>query len=512
MNPKHLSFLIAALLLPACTVGPNYVRPEAPVPVAFKETAGWKIAQPADGTLQESWWQLFNDQQLSALAEQVAVSNQSLAAAQARLIQARSLVQQQRAGYLPTVGVSASVTRSQRGVAASTVNGSGGSVVTTGARTQNSTAYSLPVDLAWEADLWGRVRRSVESASDIAQATTADLAALRLAAQAELAQDYFLLRVQDAQKELLDATVASLQKAYDLTLNRYQSGVAARSDVLQAETQLKGTLAQAIDLGVQRAQLEHAIALLLGQPASSFTLPPRPYTPIFRPVPTGLPSQLLERRPDIAAAERRMAAANAQIGVAQAAYYPRVTLSVQAGLQAASLADWFTWPSRFWALGPAISQTLFDGGLRRAQTEQARAAYQETVANYRQTVLTGFQEVEDNLAALRILESESRVQDEAVRASSQTLAVALNQYRAGVVSYLNVTVAQDSELSNRRTAVTILGRRLSATVQLIKALGGGWEAASLAADVDGATRAAAAQPAPAPADRTATDPVGLKRP
>jgi NodT family efflux transporter outer membrane factor (OMF) lipoprotein len=476
-NPHFTTAFVAlaCLLLAACTVGPNYVRPEAPVPEAFKELPGWKIAQPSDARVGQAWWRLFNDPQLSALEEQVVISNQNVLAAEAQLRQARALVQVARAGYYPTVSVGASVTRSQRGVSSSSnsITGAGGSGVS------NSTAYSLPFDLSWEADVWGRIRRSVEANRDAAQASEADLAAALLSAQAELAQDYFLLRVQDVQKELLDATVASYQKAYDLTRNRYQSGVAAKADLLQAETQLQTTRAQAIDLGVQRAQLEHAIALLVGKPASSFTLPAAPFTAVFPQIPAALPSQLLERRPDIASVERRMAAANAQIGVAQAAYYPNISISASAGFQALSLADWFTWPSRFWALGPAISQTLFDGGLRRAQTEQARAAYDQTVANYRQTVLTGFMEVEDNLAALRILESEARVQEDAVRSSLQTLEVVTNQYRAGIISYINVTVAQNTELANRRTAVGILGRRLTASLLLIKALGGGWDASAL---------------------------------
>ena len=404
------NILTAATLvaLAACTVGPNYVRPTAPVPAAFKESEGWKIAQPSDGRIGEEWWQLFNDPQLSALEAEVVISNQNVKVAEAQVRQAKALVQAARAGYYPTVTAGASVSRSQRGASTGTLAGTGSSV-------QNSTDYSLPFDLSWEADVWGRIRRTVEASRDSVQASEADLAAARLSAQAELAQDYFLLRVQDAQKDLLDATVASFQKALELTRNRYASGVAAKADLLQAETQLKTAKAQAIDLGVQRAQLEHAIALLIGKPASTFSLPPVPFAALFPPIPAGLPSQLLERRPDISSAERHMAAANAQIGVAKAAYYPSISLSASAGLQAASLANWFTWPSRFWALGPAISQTLFDGGLRRAQTEQARAAYDGTVASYRQTVLTGFQEVEDNLAALRILEAEAQAQDDAVQ-------------------------------------------------------------------------------------------------
>ena len=485
--------ILAALALPAlaaCTVGPNYVRPQAPVPAAFKESEGWKVAQPADGKLGQDWWRLFNDPQLSALEERVVISNQNVLAAEAQVRQARALVQAARAGYYPTATVGASVTRSQRGVSSSNVTGTGTTGTGGGSGVINSTDYSLPFDLSWEADVWGRIRRSVEASSDNAQASEADLAAAQLSAQSDLAQDYFLLRSQDAQKDLMDATVAAFQKALDLTRNRYASGVAAQADVLQAETQLKTAKAQAIDLGVLRAQLEHAIALLIGQPASSFSLPPVPFAAVFPPIPAGLPSQLLERRPDIASAERHMAAANAQIGVAKAAYYPNISLSASAGLQAASFANWFTWPSRFWALGPAISQTLFDGGLRRAQTEQARAAYDQTVATYRQTVLTGFQEVEDNLAALRILEAEARAQEDAVQSSKKSLAVTLNQYQSGIVSYINVTVAQSTDFANQRTAVGILGRRLTSSVLLIKALGGGWDAGSLG----GGQAASKAQP------------------
>jgi NodT family efflux transporter outer membrane factor (OMF) lipoprotein len=464
----------ALLAISACTVGPNYVRPSAPVSAAFKEVAGWKIAQPGEGRIGEAWWQLFNDPQLSSLEEEVVVSNQNVIAAEAQVRQAKALVQAARAGYYPTVSTAPSITRSRTS-----------SNLTTGTST-SSTDYSLPFDLSWEADIWGKIRRSIEASRDSAQASEADLAAARLSAQAELAQDYFLLRIQDAQKELLNATVASFQKALDLTQNRYAGGVAARADVLQAETQLKTARAQAIDLGVQRAQLEHAIALLIGKPASTFSLPTAPLAAVFPVIPAGLPSQLLERMPDIASAERRMAAANAQIGVAKAAYYPSISLSASAGLQALSLANWFTWPSRFWALGPAVSETLFDGGLRHAQTEQVRAAYDATVATYRQTVLTGFQEVEDNLAALRILQAEAQAQDDAVKAANESLTVSLNQYRAGIISYINVTVAQSTALANQRTAVGILGQRLTASVLLIKAVGGGWDAASLAENSAGA--------------------------
>ena len=477
---NHILTLAALAALTACTVGPDYVRPTpivtAPMPAAFKESAGWKLAQPSDAKIGRAWWQPFNDPLLSSLEEQVVVSNQNVLAAEAQFRQAKALVQATRAGYYPTVTAGPSVTRSQR-------SGNLGSGATGSASAAPAVSdYSLPVDLSWEADVWGRIRRSVEASRDNAQASQADLAAAQLSAQAELAQDYFLLRSQDAQKKLLDDTVESYQKALELTRNRYAGGIAAKSDLLQAETQLKTAKAQAIDLGVQRAQLEHAIALLIGKPASSFAIAAVPLVGVFPAIPAGLPSQLLERRPDIASAERHMAAANAQIGVAQAAYYPNLSLSASAGLEAVTLANWFSWPSRFWAVGTALSQTVFDGGLRRAQTEQARAAYDATVANYRQTVLTGFQEVEDNLAALRILEAEAKAQEDAVVASRETLAVTLNQYRAGIVSYLNVIVSQTTALSNERVAVGILARRQSACVLLIKALGGGWDASDLGAE------------------------------
>jgi NodT family efflux transporter outer membrane factor (OMF) lipoprotein len=334
-------------------------------------------------------------------------------------------------------------------------------------------------NVSWELDLWGRVRRTVEASRATAQASAADLEALRLSIKAALAQDYFQLRSFDAQKQLLDTMVANFRKFLEVTENRYASGVASRADVLQAQTQLKTTEAQAIDIGVQRAQLEHAIAALIGKPAAEFSLLVAPLDTVPPALPVGVPSALLERRPDIAGAERRMAAANAQIGVAEAAYYPTVTLSGVAGFESSDFAKWLNWPSRFWSFGAAISETLFDGGLRGALTDQARAAYDADVAAYRQTVLTGFQEVEDNLAALRILEEEARVQEEAVQAARQSVAVTTNQYRAGTVSALDVVVTQTAALTNERTAIGIAGSRMTASVLLVKALGGGWQASAL---------------------------------
>ncbi len=454
----------AFTLLSACSVGPDYVRPTAVTPPVFKEMSSWKVAQPKDDTIRGSWWEIFNDPQLNALEEQVAVSNQSVAAAEAQFRQARALVQAARAGYFPTVTTGASVARSNSPVRGGGISGTSNTV----------SEFLLPVDLSWELDIWGRVRRAVEASRASSEASAADLEAIRLSIQTTLAQDYFQLRALDAQKQLLDETVSSFRKSLELTKNRYTSGVVSRSDVLQAETQLKTTEAQSMDTGVQRAQLEHAIALLVGKPAADFSIVAATLEAVPPAIPVGLPSELLERRPDIAAAERRIVAANAQIGVAKAAYFPTVSLSGSAGFVNPDLANWLSWPNRFWSVGAAISETVFDGWLRGALTEQARAAYDATVANYRQTVLSGFQEVEDNLAALRILEGEALVQDEAVKAAEQSVTITTNQYKAGTVSYLDVIVTQTAALVSKRTAVDILGRRMTASVLLIKALGGGW--------------------------------------
>jgi len=467
-----ITIAVMLLLLSACTVGPDYVKPTTEAPAAYKELEGWKVGRPADELIKGPWWEIFGDPKLNALEEQVDISNQNVATAEAQFRQARALVEVARSGYYPTVTAGASVTRSRLPAGVGSSASSGGT----------SPAYQLTGDASWEPDLWGKVRRTVEAGEASAQASAADLEAIRLSSRAALAQDYFQLRALDAQKELLDKTVIAFQKTLELTKYRYASGVASQADVLQAETQLKATTAQAIDVGVQRSQLEHAIAVLVGKPASVFSIPFSPLSDTVLPaIPVGVPSELLERRPDISAAERLVAAANAQIGVAVSAYYPTITLSASAGLEASHLSKWLAWPSRFWSVGAAIAETIFEGGLRKAQTEQARAAYDATVASYRQTVLSAFQDVEDNLAALRILEEEARVQDDAVKASQQSLMVTLNQYKSGIVSYLNVLVAQTAELSNQETAINILGRRMTSEVLLIKALGGGWDASSLRA-------------------------------
>ena len=461
---------VALMLLASCTVGPDYVKPTAKAPAAYKELGGWKKAEPKDEAIKGAWWEIFKDPRLNSLEEQVNISNQNVAAAEAQYRQASALVQSARSGYFPTVTAGGSFVRARR-----SANVSGG----TFAGADTTSDFLLPLHASWEADIWGKVRRSVESARAGQEASAADLEAVRLSVHAELAQDYFQLSALDTEKKLLEETVFALQKSLELTKNRYVSGVASRADVLQAETQLKSTQAQAVDIGVQRSQLEHAIALLIGKPASVFSLPSVGLTTELPAIPVGLPSELLERRPDIASAERRVASANALIGVAEAAFYPSLTLSGSAGFEASSLSKWLSWPSRFWSVGAAVAETVFEGGLRRSLTDQARAVYDANVASYRQTVLTGFQEVEDNLAALRILEEEAGIQDEAVKAAQQSLTVTTNQYRAGTVSYLDVIVAQTIALTNERTAIGIRGRRMTAGVQLIKALGGGWDSSLL---------------------------------
>jgi NodT family efflux transporter outer membrane factor (OMF) lipoprotein len=465
-----VSICIAGVLTACSLVGPNFSRPKAPVPSAYKEMEGWKQAEPRDHELRGKWWELYGDATLNSLEEQVSVSNQTLAQAEARYRQARALVAQARAAYFPVVDVSASTTRSRS---------SGASGTSGASRSSTTTRHELGVDASWEPDLWGQVRRSVEANVASAQASAAEIESVRLSLQAELAQNYFLLRTVEAQQQLFEETVKAFEASLKLTQNRYNSGVVARADVVQAETQLRTTQAQALEVGVQRAQLEHAIAVLIGKPPAEFSLPRGTIVAAPPPIPVGLPSELLERRPDIASAERRVKAANAQIGVAQAAYFPSLSLTASGGLQSSALSRLISAPARFWSLGAVLAQTVFDAGLRRARTEQAVAAYDETVANYRQTVLTGFQEVEDNLAALRILEQQAIAQAEALALARQSLEITLNQYKSGTVSYLNVLTAQTTAFAAERTAVDVRNRRLAASVLLIRALGGGWNPATL---------------------------------
>ena len=460
-----------SLLLSGCAVGPNYQKPSAPVPAAYKEPPPpespaaapemWKPAEPRDDAHRGKWWEVFGDTELDALEEQVTVSNQTIAQAEAQFRGARAAVRGSRADFFPTVTGTAAATRSQAGTSAP------------------ANRYSLSGDFSYELDVWGRVRRSVESSVALAQASAADLEAVRLAMHAELALDYFALRGLDTEKDLLDTNVVAYEKALQMTMNRYNQGVVSGVDVAQAQTLLETTRAQATDLSLSRARLEHAIAVLVGKPPVDFSITPAPGLGAPPAIPPGVPSELLERRPDIAASERRVASANAQIGIAIAAYFPKLLLGASGGYDGPTLADWFTLPSRFWSIGPSLVATLLDGGRRRAVTEQARASHEAVVAVYRLEVLTAFQDVEDNLAALRILAEEVSQQAAAVAAAEKSLTIARNRYLAGTTTYLEVVTAQAVALSNQRTAVQIQVRRLTAAVDLIRALGGGWRASDL---------------------------------
>lgn len=462
---------VTVLQFSGCTVGPNYHTPVTETPQAYKELGNWKPAQPNDQNLGGTWWTIFQDSQLDALEAQVNVSNQNLMAAEAQYRQARAALRYARADYYPTVTAGPSATRTRtsanRPPPSSTFNGI----------TEND--FVLPFNVSYQVDVWGRVRRIVESNRDLEQASAADLATVNLSMHADLAIDYFQARSLDAQGQLLNSTVKQYEQALELTLNRFHGGVASEVEVEQAKTQLETVRAQAIDVGVLRAQFEHAVAILIGKPPAEFTLPPLPLTTPPPHIPLSVPSELLERRPDIAAAERRVAAANAQIGVAKSAYYPQINLGASGGFESASITTLLQGPSGLWAFGLSSVVTVFDVGRRRALTDEARAAYDFQVAAYRQSVLNGFQQVEDNLAAVRILEHEAKVQDEAVQAAQRSLNLSITRYKGGVTSYLEVTIAQSAALSDQVTAVNILGRRMANTVLLIQALGGGWDRSSL---------------------------------
>ena len=497
--PSHFQILavslIGLILFKGCDKAPKYAKPTVSTPPAykeitpenFKETDNWKFARPKDDVIRGKWWEMFNDSQLNALEEQVNISNQNIALADANFRAARAVVKQSRSQYFPTVTTSPSITYSQQSAATSQSNFAGG---------RRFTLYSLPFDASWEPDLWGRIRNTVRVSASEAQATAADLVNVRLSVEAELAFDYYQLRATDSQKALLDSTVVAFQEQLDLTRVRFQTGIASDEDVALAETQLKTTQAQATDVGILRAQLEHAIAMLTGQPASTFSLPFASMNAEPPPIPIGVPSQLLERRPDIAAAERRVAEANAEIGVTKAAFFPTLTLSGAAGFESTSIASWFTWPARFFSVGPTLAQTLFDKGRRAAVTEQARAEYDGTVANYRLSVLTAFQEVEDSLAMLRILSVELEQQNAAVASSQRTLSLATERYKSGIDSYLNVITAQTTLLTNQRTAVDLQMQQMTASVQLIKALGGGWNASQLPTPKELNTKTPTPKPSP----------------
>jgi NodT family efflux transporter outer membrane factor (OMF) lipoprotein len=479
---RHLVFVTVSsvIFLSGCMVGPKYVKPTVPVapgfkeapPESFKESDGWKPAQPGDQTLRGKWWETFNDPQLNALEEELTVSNQNLKVAESRFRQARSMVRFNRSAEFPTISTSPSIVNKRESAnqpyfPASLVNNGTG-------------AFTLPFDLSYEVDLWGRVRRTVSASREEAQASAADLQTANLSLHSELAVDYFELRSADAQKQLLDETVKAYTYALQLTQNRFVGGASPKSDVAQAQTQLDGARVQDTDVTVMRAQYEHAIATLIGKPPAEFSIPFAPQTPLQLPViPVGLPASLLERRPDIAAGERRVAEANDQIGIARTAFYPSLILGASGGFTGTSIANWFNWPSRMWAVGGQMSQTIFDAGRRRAVSESATANYDGTVASYRQTTLTAFQEVEDNLAALRILETEAQQQQQTTASASESLQLFTNRYEGGVDNYLQVITAQTVLLTNQRNDIDIMRRRIDASVLLVKAIGGGWDTTQL---------------------------------
>jgi NodT family efflux transporter outer membrane factor (OMF) lipoprotein len=468
--PVSLILVAVLALLAGCTVGPKYNKPPVDTPPAFKESEGWKVAQPSDGALKGKWWEMFNDAELNSLEEKVSISNQNVASSTAAYFAARDEVKEARSQLFPTVTVSPSIGNARQPLPANSTSTNQSAI---------QSSFSLPFDATWQPDFWGKVRNTINAAAYGAQVSAADLENVRLAAQSQLAVDYFQLRGQDSLTKLLDSTVIAYRESLNLTKALYETGIDSDESVAQAETQLEATEALDTNLGIMRAQLEHAIALLIGQPASTFSIPVAPLSTAPPPIPLGLPSDLLERRPDVAASERSMAQANSQIGIATAAFYPTVTLSGSVGLSSSSFTSWFTWPSRFWSVGAGLSETLFDAGLRKATVDQFRSQYDETVANYRQTVLTAFQQVEDNLAALRILSVEVTQQDTAVASAQRNLTLATDRYRLGIDPYLNVITAQTSLLSNQQTATSLRTQQITASVQLVQALGGGWNASQL---------------------------------
>jgi NodT family efflux transporter outer membrane factor (OMF) lipoprotein len=476
--PSLLSMV--TIFVAGCMVGPKYVKPNTSLapefkeqpPESFKESDGWKPAQPGDRGLRGKWWEIFGDSQLNALEEELTISNQDLKVAEARLRQARATIRFNRSQEFPTISTSPSIVNERD---------SANQPYFTQALVNNGVgAFTLPIDLSYEIDLWGRVRRTVSASKEEAQATAADLQTANLSLHAELAVDYFELRSADVQEQLLDDTVKAYTDALQLTQNRFDGGAAPKSDVAQAKTQLDGARVQETDITVTRAQFEHAIATLIGKPPAEFSITPAPKTALQLPViPVGLPASLLERRPDIAAGERRVAEANDQIGIARAAFFPSLVLGASGGFTGTSITNWFNWPSRMWAVGPQMSQTIFDAGRRRAVSEGAIANYDGTVASYRQTTLTAFQEVEDNLAALRILGNETQQQRESTTSAQESLQLFTNRYEGGVDNYLQVITAQTVLLTNQRNDIDIQRRRMDASVLLVKAVGGGWDVSQL---------------------------------
>lgn len=467
--------LFVAVMLSGCTVGPKYHKPAAPIPATYKENPAnfpeqqvWKVADSQEAMLRGKWWEIFNEAELSALEDQLDASNQTIAQAYQNYMAARALVQQARAQFFPTVGTTPSVSHSRSGVSGAS---NGGGAFNAGI----TTLYTLPGDVSWEPDLWGRVRNTVNQQRYAAQVSAADLANVRLSQQSSLAQLFFEVRGQDALQKLFEDTVAADQKTVDYAQAQYDTGVGDKISLVEAQTALQSAEAAAINVGLSRAQFEHAIAVLIGKTPAEFSLAPRIPTAIPPPVPLGVPSHLLERRPDIAAAERTMAEANAQIGIAYAAYYPNVTLSATGGFESKLLSSWLTWPSRFWSVGASLSETIFDAGLRRATVRQFIAVYNSDVAAYRQTVLTAFQQVEDFLAAERILSEQTEKQKEAVGSAQQFFDLEFDRYQTGIDPYIDVLTAQNTLLADQQSLVNLQTQRMTSEVELIVALGGGWD-------------------------------------
>lgn len=493
---RNTAFIgLLALSLSACSVGPDYTSPPpVATPVSYKESDAWKPAHPRDDMIRGKWWEMYRDPQLNALEEQVNISNQNVLMYEAQFREAAAAVKVARAAFFPTVTTSPTFTESQSasggkggkgssGASTGTGTGTGtGTSTTTGGTTSSNVPtqfYDLPANVSYIVDVWGAVRRNVEANSATAQASFADLENARLSYQATLAEDYFELLGLDAEKELLQTTLVSYQKYLTVTQNRYNAGIASQADVAQAQAQIDATRVQLIDLGVSRAQYEDAIAVLIGKPAPDFSLQYKPLKSLPPKIPAGVPSELLERRPDIAGAERRVASANATIGVNVAAYFPQLTLTGTAGLEAVQLSQLFSGPSFFWSVGPTLAQTLFDAGKTHGQVQEARAAYDAQVATYRQTVLTAFQQVEDNLAGLRILQEETGASESAVKSAQKSLDVATNLYKAGTQDYLYVITAQATALNDQINAVNLRTRQMATSVLLVEALGGGWDTSQL---------------------------------
>jgi len=465
---RLLSLSLCVAMLSACAVGPDYQRPQTAEVAQYKEAEGWRQANPSDALARGAWWELYGDQQLNGLIEKLNSSNQTVAQSEAQYRQAQALVRSARGAFYPSVDLSVGKTRSSQGT------GSSSSSLSSSASGIRDT-YNAQLGVSWEADIWGKLRRGLEANEASAQASFADLAAMRLSQQSELVQNYLQLRVIDQQKRLLEATVAAYEKSLQMTQNQYRAGISGRDAVAQAQTQLKTTQADLVDLIWQRAQFENAIAVLTGQAPAEFRIAETQNIPNLPQIPLSLPSQLLERRPDIASAERSVIAANANIGVAKAAYYPDLTLSMSGGYSSSTSKNLLTIPNRFWSVGPKLDLPIFDGGIRSAEVDRTEAVYDQTVAKYRQTVLDGFREVENYLVQLKVYEDEAAVRQEALDAARDSLRLTQNQYKAGLIAYIDVVVVQATALSNERTVLNILQSRLIASVQLIAALGGGWD-------------------------------------